>query len=102
MKKVWEILKSAALADNIITEEEANVLDQITENLLEYALVLDKAWEDGIITEEEKEFLKAARDQIWENAYEEVIKDREISMDEHRILEALLKVVHYLEEEERQ
>ncbi|RMG31004.1 MAG: hypothetical protein D6732_15460 [Methanobacteriota archaeon] len=100
LKRLWDILKEAALEDQIITHEEANMLDRITDNLLEYALVLDRAWEDGIITEEERDFLKQAREQIWNEAYDEVLKDNIISTDEERLLHALLKVIHHLEEME--
>ncbi len=101
LKRLWDILKEAALEDHIITHEESEMLDQITENLVEYALVLDQAWEDGIITEEERDFLKQARERIWNEAYDVVLKDNMISTDEERLLHALLKVVHHLEEMEK-
>lgn len=100
MKRLWDILKKAALEDHIITHEEANMLDRITDNLLEYALALDRAWEDGVINQDERDFLKQAREKIWMEAYDEVLKDDVISLDEERLLHALLRVVHHLEEME--
>ncbi len=88
------------MEDGRITEEEAAILDNITGNLVEYVMALDKAWEDGIITSEEKSFLKKAREKIWDDAYDVVIKDNVISMDEERLMHALIKIVRHLEEME--
>ncbi len=92
------MLKEPVLRDGMITEEEARLMDVVTDSLINYALILDKAWGDGIITDFERLGLEKLRNEMWMSAFSEALSDGHLSHDEYEVLQALIKVIKHLED----
>lgn len=84
----------AALADGKITAEEAEILEAVQINIMVYEQAMDDAVADGIITSEEKDTLDGLKQQILSDAWDIAsVSDSNISNDELKMLEVLLKKI---------
>lgn len=90
---IFEELKSIALNDNIISEEENSLITAIISNLKEYTKLLNKALKDKKIDNKEKDELFEARMKIMEHAYKAARSDAKISSDEAALLQHICKTV---------
>ncbi|MFW9842773.1 MAG: hypothetical protein ACFFES_17935, partial [Candidatus Thorarchaeota archaeon] len=86
---IWNQLRETALADEVITEEEAIIIDRVTLDVRAYGEVLKQVLEDGKIDETEQKSLIQARDQIWIEANNSAIKSGQLSEDAQQILSKL-------------
>ncbi len=100
MDTIYAILRTTALRDGRISDDEAKTLDSIIQELDGYSRVLVKAMEDGIIDSEEKKELDKWRKRVWNKAVEVVTEDGVINEDEHELLLSLVEIINTLEARE--
>lgn len=96
MSSVYNKLTQIALEDEVITEEEATLLETILSSIEKYNDVLENALEDGIITENEQNGLLQAREAIYQSAYSTAMEDEKLSADEIKLLESLTSILKQL------
>lgn len=85
-QRAWDELKDTALKDNELTEEEMHVIESVMAGLERYFILLTKINEEGTYDEGDKHFLLLTREKIWENAFQEALKDNYLSNEEHMLL----------------
>lgn len=90
LQDVVAAVTKAALADEKITPEEAEILEAVQINLLVYDQALDDAKADGIITEEESDTLDGLKQQILNDAWDIASVSDGVSEDELKMLEVIL------------
>ncbi len=100
MDTIYAILRTTALRDGRISDDEAKMLDSVIQELDGYSRVLVKAMEDGIIDSEEKKELDKWRKRVWNKAVEVVTDDGVINEDEHELLLSLVEIINTLEARE--
>ncbi len=82
-----------AKEDEIITEEEAKIIEIAENNIKEYETVLNKALEDGLIDQEERNNLIALEEKLMEETYFQAINDNILDDDEILLLKTLYKAI---------
>lgn len=92
-REVWEKLRTTAMQDGMITEEENNLISNIVLDVEAYSQMVEQALEDGIIDNIEKVELFEGRIEILEKAYEIARQDHQITDDEKEILKTICKLV---------
>lgn len=100
LEEIIQHLTKMALADGKITEEEQELLESVTVNVLVYDRALEDALEDGVITEEERETLAAMKDQLVTEAFEISKASDGIGDDEMKILRILLDNIDFEDDDE--
>lgn len=93
-EKLREIIGSItkiARADGKITEEEAEILENVQINLLMYDDYLNEAMEDGIIDDDEMDMLIGLKQNIIAEAWDIAQVSDGVSDDELKMLEVLLQ-----------
>lgn len=94
LQEVVAAVTKAALADGKITQEEAEILEAVQINTLIYEQALSDALDDGIITSEENDTLEGLKQQILSDAWDIAsVSDNNVSNDELKMLEVLLKKI---------
>lgn len=89
----------AALADGKITAEEAEILEAVQINILVYEQAVADALDDGVITSEEKDTLEGLKQQILGDAWDIAsVSDSNVSNDELKMLQVLLKKIEEADE----
>ena len=94
LQELVTVVTKAALADGKITAEEAEILEAVQINILVYEQAVDDALADGVITRDEKDTLEGLKQQILSDAWDIAsVSDNNISNDELKMLEVLLKKI---------
>lgn len=88
-------LVNIALRDGKISEEEKKLIKSIYENIATFKQAYRKAWENNIITTEEKSLLTHLWNRIYDKTVETVHQDKEISLDEMKLLMSVFKTIYY-------
>ena len=94
---VWSQLRETALADQVITTEEGDLIDEIVLDVKSYGEVLELALKDGKIDEEDQQSMLQARDRIWVEANNLAVQPGELSEDVKQILSRLTDLLEYIE-----
>ncbi len=94
---VWSQLRETALADQVITTEEGDLIDRIVLDVKSYGEVLELALKDGKIDEEDQQSMLQARDRIWVEANNLAVQPGELSEDVKQILSRLTDLLEYIE-----
>ena len=94
---VWTQLRETALADQVITTEEGNLIDRILLDVRSYGDVLEQALKDGKIDNGEQQSLIQARDKIWIEANNIAAHPRELSEDTKQILSKLTELLESID-----
>lgn len=85
----YEDMLDEALLGGVITEEEYQLLSNISINYGNYEKDICSAMEDGFIDEPESEHLRILRKAIYENALRTSLKNGLITGEEEKILDIL-------------
>lgn len=93
---ILEKLEKIALEDGIITDEEANLMNQAMRDIEDFEKAFSEAISDGKITIQEKNMLLAKLEEIKDKAYNEALQDKTVSDDEVNILQRLFGVTDEL------
>ena len=93
LKQGFNILKEKAMADGIITEDEAAILKVIEEHIGNYEKLVHKALEDGVITQDEKNELIDLEEKMMSEAYFVAEKDKIITKDEAELVKLFIKIL---------
>ncbi len=96
---IWSQLRETALEDQVITEEEGALIDNIVLDVRAYGEILGKALEDGKIDKKEQQQLMEARDRIWVEANNLAVQCGEMSGDVKEILMRLVTLLEYIDSE---
>jgi DNA-binding PadR family transcriptional regulator len=95
---IYDNLLEVALKDGRLTEQEYNLLSNIMVNLKSYAKTYEDALiKDGFITGDEKEKIIKSSNKILEEAFSTAFIDKEIDVDEEKIILQLGKMLKELE-----
>ncbi|MFX1514655.1 MAG: MFS transporter [Promethearchaeota archaeon] len=94
---IWSQLKATILRDNIITEEENLLIENILFNVKTYGKVLEKALNDGEISHDEQQKLLRGREKIWVEAHNIAVGSDGLSEDAQNILTTLTKLLTILD-----
>ncbi|MHA2031024.1 MAG: hypothetical protein ACW99A_08705 [Candidatus Kariarchaeaceae archaeon] len=92
-KLIIESLGEVALKDQQISDDEFNILKQVSFDLIQYDKAMKKAMEDGIITTQEQLQLNNLKAQIEKNVITVANEDHKISDDEAQIIKKLSEVL---------
>ncbi|MFX1518053.1 MAG: AbrB/MazE/SpoVT family DNA-binding domain-containing protein [Promethearchaeota archaeon] len=90
-------LVTIALQDGKVTEEEKKLIKSIYENISAFKQAYRKAWEDDMITTEEKTLLTHLWKRIYDKTAETVQKEKEITLDEMKLLMSVFRTIHHPE-----
>jgi hypothetical protein len=94
---VWNQLRETALADQVISTEEGNLIDRIVLDVRAYGEVLEQALKDGKIDEDEQQSMILARDRIWIEANNMAVQPGELSEEAQQILAKLAVLLEYID-----
>ncbi|MEE8359206.1 MAG: hypothetical protein V3R82_07330 [Candidatus Hydrothermarchaeales archaeon] len=89
----------AALKDGVLTEDELKMLKEVDKFYGHYNREFKVAVSDGFITPEECKKLRELRNNIYETAYIEAIKDGVVTTDERAILNEIQKATELSDDE---
>ncbi len=92
LKQGFQKIKEKAMADGIITEDEAAILKTIEKHIEIYEDLVNKALEDGVITQDEKNELIDFEEKIMSEAYFTAEADQVITEDEAELVKLLIKI----------
>ena len=90
-------LVTIALQDGKITEEEKKLIKSIYKNITTFKQAYRKAWKDEMISPEEKNLLTLLWKRIYDKTAESVQKEREITLDEMKLLMSVFRTIHHPE-----
>ncbi|UCG01292.1 MAG: hypothetical protein JSW11_16950 [Candidatus Heimdallarchaeota archaeon] len=90
-------LVTIALQDGKITTDEKKLIKSIYENIATFKQAYRKAWEDEVITPEEKSLLTHLWKKIYDKPAETVQKDKNITLDEMKLLMSVFRAIHHPE-----
>ncbi|OLS29244.1 MAG: hypothetical protein HeimC2_00910 [Candidatus Heimdallarchaeota archaeon LC_2] len=93
LKKIIESLGEIANRDNHISDEEFDILKQVSFDIIKYDKALKNALEDGIITTHEQLQLSNLKAQIEKNVISVADKDHKITDDEAAMIKKLSEVM---------
>lgn len=94
---VWQELRQVMVADDMITDEEFQLIQNIMENMENFEQFMASAVEDGNLSASEEYILKNFREKIYQNAYNKANENDEISEDEAGLLEKLADILQNIE-----
>ena len=89
LKAVAKVAKS----DGKVTEDEYNILKQLSFDVAQYTMTLEDAEKDGIIDQQERSKLEDLKSKLLENATEIANQDGVISDDEAALLDKLAEIL---------
>ena len=84
---------AVANSDGKITDDEYNILTQMSIDVAEYSIMLERFKSDGIIDADEKTKLQMLKKRILENAQIVAELDDEVTEEELNLLKKLQEVV---------
>ena len=99
-KRVFEVLKTAAMQKEVMSGKEAQVIATAMRNAITFDRYLKQAKRKGVITENEKEELLLLSEKIYEGAMKQAIKDDFITPEECVLLVKLSEFLEDLVDEE--
>ncbi|MFV2014753.1 MAG: hypothetical protein ACC656_04955 [Candidatus Heimdallarchaeota archaeon] len=92
-KQLVQTLGEVALRDGHISDEEFEILKQVSFDLIKYDKALTKALEDGVITTHEQLQLNNLQAQIEKNVVSVADSDHKISEDEAMLIKKLAEIL---------
>ena len=92
-KQLVQTLGEVALRDEYISDEEFDILKQVSFDLIKYDKALTKALEDGVITTHEQLQLNNLQAQIEKNVVSVANADQQISEDEAMLIKKLAEII---------
>lgn len=93
LKRIIESLGEIANKDNHISDEEFNILKQVSFDLIKYDKAMKNALEDGVITTHEQLQLNNLKAQIEKNVIQVADSDHRITLDEAAMIKKLSEVM---------
>ena len=98
LKQLFE----AAMSDNVITDEEFELIQEVEFHIDKYELALIDAKKDGVIDDDEVEHLSQLKDEILNQAHSIANADDVINEDEKILLLTLSNLIqNYFKGQER-
>jgi hypothetical protein len=94
---IWTQLRETALLDDVISEEEARIIDRIILDVRDFGEVIERTLKDGKIDEKEQASLIQARDRIWINANNAAVQPGELSDDVKLLLSRLTEFLELID-----
>lgn len=83
-----------AKKDGKVTQDEYNILQQLSLDVAEYTIALENAEEDGKIDPEEKKELLDLKDKLLQNAKAVANQDDIVTDEEAALLKKLAEILH--------
>lgn len=93
LKKIIESLGEIANRDNHISDEEFEILKQVSSDIIKYDKAMKNALEDGIITTHEQLQLNNLQAQIEKNVVSVAEADHKITEDEALLIKKLVEIM---------
>ncbi|MCH8907131.1 MAG: hypothetical protein IH840_08585 [Candidatus Heimdallarchaeota archaeon] len=99
-KAIYDELLRIAKNDEVITNDEEVLIDNIMKNVHQYYKILDEFQQDGVVDSNEHHQLYSQRKKILEEAIELARNDQEVTKEEFNLLMGLRKIIAGIEKGE--